>query len=546
MLAARRAVELVPREPSPERATVLATLAQLKMLDGIFSEAQRLARDAIKVARACDPVARSPGRPRDDDPRGRAGLGQATRAPRSSCSARPRPARPELDDPDALFRIRANLTTVLDLVGPPRGGGRRRLRGRSRTRGAPASRPSTATSWRATWPTRSSCSAAGPRRVRSAERAMSWLPVGVVYLDSRPATGDRRDRDGRRRGRRRGCSARRSSSSTPSASPSWPARTTSRPPRSPCGVATSPMPAARSTAAGRACARPRSGSSSRGWRRWSPRSMRRRPPRPARTASWRRWPPPASARTRCSTTASRLVRAGGRPDDGRLATGRRGVAGHGPRLPAPARGRGRAARPGGAVAEAWAAARRPVRRRAGTLAPGRGVSRAAAPDDRAGRRPRTRCSRRSSSAFGSARSRSCASCGSWPAGPGSPCRPRSTRCSPADDAAAGRHPDRRERRDRRSRWPIASTARGQTSSGRSPAIRRAPHRRTDTFGLSGREREVLALVAQGRTNREIGERLFISQKTVGVHVGNILAKLEVSGRVEAAAVAIRLGLTERH
>jgi DNA-binding CsgD family transcriptional regulator len=69
--------------------------------------------------------------------------------------------------------------------------------------------------------------------------------------------------------------------------------------------------------------------------------------------------------------------------------------------------------------------------------------------------------------------------------------------------------------------------------------------RPNTFGLSGREREVLGLVAQGRTNREIGERLFISQKTVGVHVGNILAKLEVSGRVEAAAVAIRLGLTER-
>ena len=70
-------------------------------------------------------------------------------------------------------------------------------------------------------------------------------------------------------------------------------------------------------------------------------------------------------------------------------------------------------------------------------------------------------------------------------------------------------------------------------------------RRGDTFGLSPREREVLALMAQGRTNREIGDRLFISQKTVGVHVGNILAKLGVSGRVEAAAVAIRLGLTER-
>jgi DNA-binding CsgD family transcriptional regulator len=64
----------------------------------------------------------------------------------------------------------------------------------------------------------------------------------------------------------------------------------------------------------------------------------------------------------------------------------------------------------------------------------------------------------------------------------------------------------------------------------------------DTFGLSKRELEVLALIAQGRTNREIGDRLFISQKTVGVHVGNILAKLGVSGRVEAAAVSIRLGL----
>jgi DNA-binding CsgD family transcriptional regulator len=72
-----------------------------------------------------------------------------------------------------------------------------------------------------------------------------------------------------------------------------------------------------------------------------------------------------------------------------------------------------------------------------------------------------------------------------------------------------------------------------------------PPSRRDTFGLSGREREVLVQIARGRTNREIGERLFISQKTVGVHVGNILAKLGVSGRVEAAAVAIRLGLTDK-
>jgi len=67
-------------------------------------------------------------------------------------------------------------------------------------------------------------------------------------------------------------------------------------------------------------------------------------------------------------------------------------------------------------------------------------------------------------------------------------------------------------------------------------------REGDSFGLSPRERDVLALIARGRTNREIGTELFISERTVGVHVGRVLAKLAVSGRVEAAAVAIRLGL----
>lgn len=62
------------------------------------------------------------------------------------------------------------------------------------------------------------------------------------------------------------------------------------------------------------------------------------------------------------------------------------------------------------------------------------------------------------------------------------------------------------------------------------------------FGLTNREREVLGQIVQGRTNREIAERLFISQKTVGVHVGSILSKLGVSGRVEAAMVAVRLDL----
>jgi DNA-binding CsgD family transcriptional regulator/tetratricopeptide (TPR) repeat protein len=62
------------------------------------------------------------------------------------------------------------------------------------------------------------------------------------------------------------------------------------------------------------------------------------------------------------------------------------------------------------------------------------------------------------------------------------------------------------------------------------------------FGLTDREREVLALVAAGRSNGQIATALFISPKTASVHVSNILAKLQVSGRVEAAGVAHRLGL----
>jgi DNA-binding NarL/FixJ family response regulator len=62
------------------------------------------------------------------------------------------------------------------------------------------------------------------------------------------------------------------------------------------------------------------------------------------------------------------------------------------------------------------------------------------------------------------------------------------------------------------------------------------------LGLTPREVEVLALVAAGRSNRQIAQALFISPRTASVHVSNILAKLGVAGRVEAAAVAHRLGL----
>jgi DNA-binding CsgD family transcriptional regulator/tetratricopeptide (TPR) repeat protein len=67
---------------------------------------------------------------------------------------------------------------------------------------------------------------------------------------------------------------------------------------------------------------------------------------------------------------------------------------------------------------------------------------------------------------------------------------------------------------------------------------------TPLASLTVRELEVLRLVGAGRSNKEIGAELFISAKTASVHVSNILAKLGVSGRGEAAALAHRHGLAE--
>ncbi len=77
---------------------------------------------------------------------------------------------------------------------------------------------------------------------------------------------------------------------------------------------------------------------------------------------------------------------------------------------------------------------------------------------------------------------------------------------------------------------------------RVPAPRAVPADPVEALGLTSRERDVLRLVSAGRTNRQIAEELFISPKTASVHVSNILGKLGVSGRGEAAAVAHRLGL----
>lgn len=64
------------------------------------------------------------------------------------------------------------------------------------------------------------------------------------------------------------------------------------------------------------------------------------------------------------------------------------------------------------------------------------------------------------------------------------------------------------------------------------------------YGLTPRELEVLALIGKGLTNRQIGEHLFISQKTAGVHVSHIFAKLDVHTRVSAAGAAYQLGLID--
>jgi DNA-binding CsgD family transcriptional regulator/tetratricopeptide (TPR) repeat protein len=66
----------------------------------------------------------------------------------------------------------------------------------------------------------------------------------------------------------------------------------------------------------------------------------------------------------------------------------------------------------------------------------------------------------------------------------------------------------------------------------------------DSFGLTGREREVLRLVAAGRSNRDIANELFIAPKTASVHVSNILGKLGVASRGEAAAKANALRLVD--
>lgn len=538
MLAARRAVELVAREPTPERATVLAALAQLKMLDGIFSEAQRLARDAIKVARACDPVARS----QEVHALTTLAVALAWGSDPSAAIELLREAEGaarDLDDPDALFRVRANLTTVLDLVG-------------RRTEAVEVAYEGIEDARRAGLEAVYGNFLAGnvadtlfllgrwPEARELSERAMRWLPVGVVYLAAvlNLAIVEIETDAGMEASRLLGQTILEFDAV--------------REPQ----LAGPYYLAAASFALWRGDIADASRSVDRGWA-----SVRATEEwlLVARMASMvaqvdaaasvdarlhRQLAPLATARQRTAAVveaATALVRAAGAPPS----AGSRRVA-----EASLAMARAFQRRVEGDddpavwrhVAQGWAALDAPYdvalarwRQAEAMLASGAGRSgrvnaqrpllEAVDLGLRLGAKPLLRELRELA---GRAR----------------------IALPPEVDALldAGRPAAP-------TAFPLGAAA-GSVSAGhadgRSDLVRAIagdppnPTRRTDTFGLSGREREVLGLVAQGRTNREIGERLFISQKTVGVHVGNILAKLEVSGRVEAAAIAIRLGLTERN
>lgn len=545
LVARRRAVELVPSSAPAARAAVIAGLAQVRMLDGTFSEAERLAREAIRIARSCDPPARTV----DLHATTTLGVSLGWRDdPEASIAmlAEARTMAEELGDLDELFRVFANLTTVLDLAGRHEDAVAVAFEGIDAARAAGLEavygnflRGNAADSlfYLGRWEEARALSMT----------ALEWLPAGVNFLNTLVAlaTVEVELSAGEGAGRLLGQTL-LELEAVRDAQQAVPLHL-----------------AASSFALWRGDVADARRATERGW------ALVRE------TEDWI-----LAARTAATTVevdAAAAVGARERRDLAALAAARERaqevvrtaeqiVRHHGAR---PATGSRQ-------LADAWLATARAHRRRVdGRDDPttwdrvGDAWAALGVPYETARARWRAAEARLNSGAGRAGRADAriplleavelALGLGALPllrelqelAGRALIALPPEV-----DERLVG--PDDRPA-------PVGVMASGQGSTGQgsgapatgplsaqdaSDLIRglsgpASETPRRDTFGLSSREREVLLQISRGRTNREIGERLFISQKTVGVHVGNILAKLGVSGRVEAAAVAIRLGLTEK-
>ncbi len=519
--ALERAVALVPDEPTVERATVLAALAQVKMLEGTFSDAERLAREAISVAEACGAD-------------GRAQLAHATTTlgvslgwgddPEAGVALllEARALAEEAADHDELFRVYANLTTVLDLVGRREEAVKVAYEGIEATRRAGLEavygnflRGNAADSLflLGRW---------AESRALSAT-ALEWSPAGVAFVNSVDSLAivEIETRAGEYAGRL-------------------------------LGQLLLELETVRDSQHGVPV-----------YRAAASFALWRNDHADARRAAERGWQLVEGSEdwslvAKMAATVAEVDAAAGAD-----ARARRDLA-------ALANARSRAAQ---VVTEALASAqasgvssaigsRREADAYLATAAAHRG--RLEGRDNAAAWAAVAECWNRLGNPYEVARARWREAEATLASGEGRKSRARAR--APLQAAATialrlAARPMLRELRELAGRAmirlpegidellaedglaPAAPVIGGGTPSALvRGVVGEAPAPRADTFGLSRREHEVLALISEGRTNREIGERLFISQKTVGVHVGNILAKLGVSGRVEAAAVAIRLGL----